>query len=169
MKRICIIALLAVVALGAASPNAQALGVFASWWNMDEANEDGFGFGVRQKVSFTPLLAVDTRASWVSFSDADLNVFPLEASGLVSLGLFYGGIGLGYYIFDSDGGDLENNFGWFLVGGIEIALAKVGVFGEVKWTQLETDFENIDPNLQNVPTSLNADGVGFNLGVTLPF
>jgi hypothetical protein len=169
MKRFYIILLLVVAGLAAASPPAHALGVFASWWNMDEANEDGFGFGLRQKTSFTPLLAIDTRASWVGFSDADLNVFPLEASGIVSLGLFYGGVGLGYYIFDSDKADLENNFGWFLAAGIEIALAKVGVFGEVKWTQLEADFENIDPDVDDVPTSLNADGVGFNLGVTLGF
>jgi len=167
MKRICIIALLAMVALGTSTPRAHALGVMASWWNMDEANEDGFGFGVRQKTSFTPLLAIDTRASWVAVDR--LNVFPLEASGLVSLGLFYGGVGLGYYIFDADTGDPDNNFGWFLVGGIEISLAKVGVFGEIKWTQLETDFNDIDPNLSNAPTSLNADGVGFNLGVNLPF
>ena len=169
MKRLCIVVLLAVVGLGVSSPRVEALGVFASWWNLDEKNEDGFGFGVRQKTSFTPLLGIDTRASYVNFGDSDVTVFPLELSGQVSLGLFYGGLGLGYYIFDADGADLDNNFGWFLLGGIEIALAKVGVFGEIKWTQLETDFENIDPDLGDVPSSLNADGVGFNLGVTLPF
>ena len=167
MKRLLIIALLAIVAMGTTAPNARAIGVMASWWNIDEADEDGFGFGLRQKTSFTPLFALDTRASWVGFDG--LNVFPLEAAGEVSLGLFYGGIGLGYYIFDADNADLENSFGWFLVVGIEVALAKVGVFGEIKWTQLESDFENIDPNLGDVPTSLNADGIGFNVGVTLPF
>jgi opacity protein-like surface antigen len=169
MKRLLMVVLVAAVALGAASPNAHAVGVMASWWKLDDADEDGFGFGLRQKTSFTPLFAIDTRASWIGFSDSDLNMFPLEAAGEVSLGLFYGGIGLGYYIFDADNVDLDNNFGWFLVGGIEVALAKVGVFGEIKWTQLETDFNDVDPNLDDVPTSLNADGIGFNLGVTLPF
>jgi hypothetical protein len=81
--------------------------------------------------------------------------------------MIYAGIGFGYYIFDSDAADLENNFGWYLVGGIEIGLSKFGVFGEVKWTQLSADIEGVDPDLDDVPTSVEADGIGFNIGVML--
>ena len=167
MKRICIIALLAMVTLGTAVPRAHALGVFASWWNMNDANEDGFGFGIRQKIKLAPIISLDTRASYINFNDSDLKVFPLEATGLVSLGLFYGGLGVGYYIFDVGGDEfsIDNNFGWYLVGGVEIGAGPVGVFGEIKWTSLSADFSDVKPNL-DIPSSLDADGVGFNVGVT---
>jgi hypothetical protein len=165
MKRFCVAAMVAVLALAAMAPSAHAIGIMASWWNMDEANEDGFGVGLRSKMQIIPLIAIDTRASWIKFSDADLNVYPLEATGIVKLGMLYAGIGAGYYIFDADEGDLENNFGWYLVGGIDIGLGGFGVFGEVKWTMLSADIEGVDPDIDDVPTSLEADGIGFNLGV----
>jgi hypothetical protein len=169
MKRFYVIALLVVVGLAAASPPAHALGVFASWWNMDESDEGGFGFGVRQKIPVVPVVSIDTRASYMVFSDADLKVYPLEAAGMVNLGLFYGGIGVGYYIFDADNADLENNFGWWVAGGVELGLAAVSLFGEVKWTEIEADYHDVDPNLGNVPTSIDAAGVGFNAGVMFGF
>ncbi|HEX6791515.1 MAG TPA: hypothetical protein VF247_09415 [Candidatus Krumholzibacteria bacterium] len=165
MKRFCIAALVALAGITAITPSAHAIGVMASWWNIDEANQDGFGFGLRQKTQIVPLISIDTRASWIKFSDADLQVFPIEVTGMVRLGMLYAGLGGGYYIFDADQGDLDNNFGWYLVGGIDISVSKFGVFGEVKWTQLSADYKDVDPNLSDVPTSLEADGIGFNLGV----
>ena len=168
MKRFCIVALLAMVTLGTAVPRAHALGVFASWWNMNDANADGFGFGIRQKFKLAPMFALDMRTSYVNFSDSDLKVFPLEATGLVNISMFYGGLGLGYYIFDQGGDEfsIENNFGWYLVGGVEIGAGPVGVFGEIKWTSLSADFSDVDPSLSGIPSSLNADGIGFTAGVT---
>lgn len=165
MKRFCIAALVAIIGLAAITPSAHAIGVMASWWNMDEGNDDGFGFGLRSKVQIIPLISFDTRASWIKFNDADLNVFPIEATGMVKLGMLYAGLGGGYYIFDADNADVDNNFGWYLVGGIDISVSSFGVFGEVKWTMLEADIKDVDPNLGDVPTSLDADGIGFNLGV----
>jgi hypothetical protein len=165
MKRIGIAALVALLGLAALTPSAHAVGVMASWWQIDEENHDGFGGGLRSKVMFMPMVGMDTRASWIKFSDPDMNVFPIEATGILQLGMVYGGIGAGYYVFDGDEVDLDNNFGWYLVGGIEVAVGKFGVFGELKWTKLETDIENIDPDLGDVPTSLEADGIGFNIGV----
>ena len=167
MKRLFVVAVVAMLGLAAITPSAHAIGVMASWWNIDEANEDGFGLGLRSKTQIIPLVAIDTRVSWIKFSDADLQVFPIEATGILSLGMAYAGIGAGYYIFDADQGDLDNNFGWYLVGGIELGLSKFGVFGEIKWTQLSADYKDVDPNLQDVPTSLEADGIGFNVGVML--
>lgn len=165
MRRFCIIALAAMLSLGAIAPSAHAIGVMASWWNIDDANDDGFGLGLRSKTQIVPMFAFDTRASWIKFSDADLQVFPIEATGLLKLGMLYAGIGAGYYIFDADQGDLDNNFGWYLVGGIDIGVGSFGVFGEVKWTKLSTDIKDVDPDLGDVPTELDADGIGFNLGV----
>lgn len=161
MKRINIVAFAALV-LCSSFQSAHALGVMASWWQLDQSSEDGFGLGLRERVQLIPLVGIETRATWINFSDTDVNVFPLEASGVVSLGLFYGGIGVGYYVFDAD---VENSFGWFLLGGVEFGLGGFGVFGDIQWRELTADFEDIDPNFSNVPTSLDAAGVGFNVGV----
>lgn len=165
MKRLCIAALVALLGVSVVTPQAHALGVMASWWQIDEDNEDGFGFGLRSKTQIVPMVAFDTRASWIKFSDPDTNVFPIEATGILQLGMVYGGIGVGYYIFDADGAELDNNFGWYVVGGIDVGVGKFAVFGELKWTMLSVDIEGVDPNLSDVPTELDADGIGFNLGV----
>jgi len=165
MKRI-IPALLAVALVGTTVQNAHALGAYATWWNIDETNDGGFGIGIRQPIKIVPVFSIDTRAAYVNFSDADLNVFPLEAVGIVSLGLLYGGLGVGYYIFDT-GGDVsfENSFGWHILAGVSVGVKPVTLFAEVKWTQLEADIKDVDIDPGNVPTSLDAAGFGFNVGV----
>lgn len=165
MKRIGIVVFAALV-LCSSFHSAHALGVMASWWQMDSSSEDGFGFGLRERIQIVPLIGIDTRVSWINFKDGDTNVFPLEAAGVVTLGLFYGGIGVGYYIFDAEDVELDNNFGWFVLGGVDVGLGGFGLFGDIMYRELESDIENVDPNLSNVPTSLDAAGVGFNVGVT---
>lgn len=161
MKRFSLAALLALATLGAFSTGAHAnQGIYATWWNLDEHNDDGFGFGFRSKVQVMPLFSFDTRISWVKFSDSDMNVFPIEATGMLKIGMLYAGAGVGYYFFDSNNVDVDNNFGWYALGGIDISVASFGVFGEAKWTSLSTDVSNA-----SVPTSLDADGLAFNLGV----
>lgn len=160
MKRLCVAALVALLGVCVITPSAHAIGVMASWWKIDESNEDGFGFGLRSKVQVAPMVAFDTRGSWIKFGDPDTNVFPIEATGILQLGMVYGGIGLGYYIFDADGADIDNDFGWYLVGGVDVGVGKFGIFGEVKWTKITTDVDFGD-----VPAELDADGIGFNVGV----
>jgi hypothetical protein len=165
MKRIIIVVFAALV-LCSSFHSAHAFGVMASWWQMDESSQDGFGFGLRERIQIVPLIGIDTRASWLNFSDQnDLNVFPLEAAGVVTLGLFYGGIGFGYYIFDAEDVELDNAFGWFVLAGVDVGLGGFGVFGDIQWRDLSADVEDVDPNLSNVPTSLDAAGVGFNVGI----
>ncbi len=166
MKRISLAALIAVAALGSFSTSAHAnQGIYATWWNLDEHNDDGFGFGFRSKVQVMPLVSFDTRVSWVKFSDSDMNIFPIEATGMLKLGMVYAGVGVGYYFFDANNADVDNNFGWYLAAGIDISAGPVGVFGEAKWTSLSTDINNVNPNLGDAPTSLDADGIAFNVGV----
>jgi hypothetical protein len=166
MKKICI-AMVATLALSAIAPSAHAMGVMASWWNIDKSNKDGFGFGIQNKFNITPLFSFDTRASWIKFKDPDTDVFPIEATGMVNIALFYAGVGVGYYIFNTSGAtSLDNNFGWYGVGGAHFGLGPVGVFGEIKYTKLSADLKGVDPSIKNVPTSLDADGIGFNVGVS---
>lgn len=165
MKRFCVAVMVAMLGLAVMTPSANAIGLMASWWQLNDANEDGFGAGLKNKMPIIPLVAIDTRASWINFSDSDMNVFPLEVTGLVTLGLLYGGLGVGYYIFDAENFDLDNAFGWYVLVGAEIGLGGFGVFGELKWTDLSVDASNVDPDLGDVPTSLEADGMGLNIGI----
>jgi hypothetical protein len=166
MKRVSLALLLALVTLGAVSSGAHAnQGIFATWWNLDESNSDGFGFGFRSKIQVVPIFSFDTRVSWIKFGDSDMSVYPIEATGMLKLGMVYAGAGAGYYFFDSNDVDVDNNFGWYAVGGIDLSLGSFGVFGEVKWTSLSTDAKDLDPDIGDIPLSLDADGIGFNLGV----
>jgi len=167
MKKLFIAAMVAALGLSAMAPTAHAMGVMASWWKVDQTKDDGFGFGIQQKFNITPLFSFDTRASWIKFSDPKTDVFPIEATGMVNIALFYVGVGVGYYVFNTDGAvSLDNNFGWYGVGGAHFGLGPVGVFGEIKYTSLSADASGIDPNIQKVPKNLDADGIGFNVGVT---
>jgi hypothetical protein len=161
MKRFSLAALIALATLGAFSTGAHAnQGIYATWWNLDSNNDDGFGFGFRSKIQVMPLFSFDTRVSWIKFDESDMNVFPIEATGMLKIGMLYAGAGVGYYFFDSNNFDVDNNFGWYALGGVDISVGSFGVFGEVKWTSLSTDVSNV-----SVPTSLDADGLAFNLGV----
>lgn len=162
---------LSALVLCSAYQGAHAVGAFGSWWQMDENSADGFGFGLRHKITFTPLIGIEGRASWISFSDVlpssggvnppaddSADVIPLEAMGVVSLGLFYGGVGVGYYMFDAETVSLSDEVGWFGLVGVELGLGPVKVFADVKWTQVETGVEG---NSQ----TYSADGPGANVGV----
>jgi hypothetical protein len=163
MKRIACAALAALLGVAVVTPSAHAIGVMASWWSMDDEDQDGFGGGIRSKTQIVPLVAIDTRLSWINFSDGDLNVFPIEATGLLKLGMLYAGLGGGYYVFDADY-DVDNAFGWYLVGGIELGVGKFGLFGEFKYTMLSADITGPFPDDVNSAT-LEADGIGVNVGV----
>ena len=154
MKRICVAALVALVVMTTgASANR---GIFATWWDANDTHDHGLGLGIRSKGQISPLVSIDTRVSWIKFKDDDIDLFPLEATGMLRLGMLYAGAGMGYYIFN--GANLKNSFGWYALGGIDIPAGRVGIFGEVKWNRLSTDVEN-------VPKSVDAGGWAFNAGV----
>lgn len=163
-KRYSIIAALLIVAILA--PQVNAIGIMGSWWKQDDL-KNGYGIGLIHEFGLLPIVTIDARASWLNFSEdgADANVFPLEATGRVKLGMFYGGLGVGYYIFNGgDGVEIDNSVGGYLIGGIGFGLFGLGAFGEVKYTFLDTDI-----NVGTQTNKLEASGVGINLGVTLPF
>jgi hypothetical protein len=155
----------AMFGLALLAPSAHAIGGMASWWQIDETNEDGFGGGLRSKSQIVPMIAIDTRISWINFGDSGTNVFPIEATGLLRLGMLYAGIGMGYYIFDADHVDVDNDFGWYLVGGIDVGVGKFGVFGELKYTMLTTEATDVLPQTGQETFDFKADGFGVNVGV----
>jgi len=158
MKKVLVIGL-ALVTLVSFTPNANAIGVFASWWDGNDA-DTGFGLGANHKIQIIPLIGADVRLSWINFDGGgggSLNAFPLEAAAYAKLGLFYGGLGLGYYFFDND---VDNALGGFIYGGVEIALADLGVFGELKYTLVKPEVAGFE---------VDVSGIGINIGVVLPF
>ena len=87
--------------------------------------------------------------------DADRNDFLL---GRYKGG--YLGAGAGYYIFSgSDNVEWDNTWGLFGVGGLGITIAKIGVFGELKYTWAETKIT------QPVAADVDGSGIGVNVGV----
>ncbi len=140
MKRIVFAMLIAAAFVGMSTPNAHALGIYGIWWMPDKSDDDGWGAGVKDVKHFSPLLAIDGRVSYVNFSSPDAGVVPLEMTALVSLGVWYGGIGAGYYFMTGDAA-LDNTFGYYFLAGLELGLGGTNIFGEVKWQKLSPDFD----------------------------
>ena len=88
-------------------------------------------------------------------------MFPLEAFGRAKFGMFYGGLGLGYYVMSGDYAP-KNTVGGFGALGIEFTLAGLGAFGEVRYLYLEPEFDDL-------PGNADMNGMGAALGVILPF
>ncbi len=156
MKRILVGALVLAALVGLAAPNAHAVGIYGIWWMPDDVDDDGYGIGIKDKKNFTSLVSMDVRVSYIFNDEAD--IFPIEATGLVKLGMLYGGLGVGYYIFTGDN-NLNSAIGWYFLGGIEIAPGPISFFGEVKWQSLDPE---IDGN-----GSVNLDALVIHAGVNL--
>jgi hypothetical protein len=158
MKKLLFVMLIAMACLGASTQDANAVGVYGIWWMPDDSDDDGWGIGIKDRKNFTPLVAIDMRISYVGFSSAD--IIPIEATGLVKLGMLYGGVGVGYYIFTGDN-DLSSTIGWYLMAGIELLPGPVQVFGEVKWQSLQPDLD--------IPAGgdVNLDAIVLHAGVAM--
>ena len=157
MKRL-LFATLVVVTMLLLAGDAFCIGIFGSYWRAEDA-EAGYGLGVKHKFDLIAFTAVDVRATWLSYKDwgmTYLNLFPLEATALARLRFLYGGLGVGYYIFGSSEIDLDNAGGWYILAGLELNAGGTGLFGELKWSFLETKYGSNDVNL---------DGFGVNIGL----
>jgi len=143
-----------------AVPRAEAeIGIFGSFWDAGDM-ESGYGGGLKWSPPIpTPIIGVDVRASWLGFSKdgESANVIPLEAAGYLDLNIAYGGVGIGYYIFNSG---LKDKVGLFALAGVKIKVIGIGVFGEVMYRFVDTEFGS---------TKVNTDGAAVNLGVLLGF
>ncbi len=157
--KLTVLALALILAATMTSP-ANAIGLFGQWQDSD--GEAGYGLGIKHEFGIIPIIGIEARASWLGYdaNDSSINMYPLEAFGKVKLGMFYGGIGLGYYIMSGDYAP-DNAPGGFAALGIDFGLGGLGVFGEVRYLYLEPEFES--------GVSVEMSGVGANIGVNLPF
>lgn len=142
------------------------IGAFAQWQNTTDM-DGGPGVGLKYNIQFLPIISFEARASWLRLHGggrwADANAFPLEAVGRAKLGLLYGGVGGGYYIFSGDDFPPKNSLGTFILGGAEFSLLGLGAFSELRYLILKPDEK------ENVGGSRDLSGIGANVGIILSF
>lgn len=149
------------------------LGVFGSYVDSDDLG-DGFGGGAKLEVKPLDWLSVDGRASWIHFDDFDIDMIPLEVVGRVNIPLFgerivpYAGVGVGWYFFEADDVDLDDDFGYFPLVGLEIGTRRVAVFAEARWLFLQPDADAALEELEDFDEA-DVDGLGINVGLLFRF
>lgn len=150
-----------------------AAGLFGSYMDSDDLG-DGYGAGAKLEVKPTDILSVDGRASWIYFEDFEIHMIPLEAALRLNLPLLgerivpYAGFGGGYYIFEADDVDLDDDVGYFPLVGLEVGFRRLAIFGEARWLFLETDVDSAVEGLDDIDEA-DIDGVGVNVGLLFRF
>jgi hypothetical protein len=161
--KIAAIALAVLMSMSVFAP-ASAIGLFGQWQDSKDAGS-GYGLGIKQDWSIVPIVSIEGRFSWLRYSDDewndDLDMFPLEAFGKFKLGMFYGGVGLGYYFMSGEFAP-KDSFGGFAAIGLDFSLGIVGAFGELRYLYLEPEYEDVD-------VTADMSGIGANLGITIGF
>lgn len=167
------VALLALVIGGCSTGSGLEAGVFGSSLDSDDLG-DGYGGGVKVELNPLDAISVDARASYIRFDDTKVDMVPLEAAGLLNFPLLfehivpYIGAGVGYYLFDADTGDLDDQVGFFPLAGLEIGLHSISIMAEARWLFLETDVDSAEDELQDI-TEADVDGFGANVGLIFRF
>lgn len=188
------VATVALCSLATASPARADLGfsIFGSYWEPDETS-DAAGGGLELAFPLSPRWDIDLRGSYFEELDPEplqelfdsdspfrtrgVKVLPVELGprfNFVPDGAVrpYLGGGGGYYIIDSDFGEIGDEGGWYALLGLGFGDPEgASFFIEGQYRKMEAtveedpddpfDFEGFDP-----PVVLELDGIGFNAGVT---
>ena len=145
------------------------LGVFGSYLDADDLG-DGYGVGAKLELQAVDWMSVDARASYVNFSNPEVDMYPLELAALLNIPLAdeqivpYAGVGVGYYILDASGFDMDDEVGFFPVVGLEIGAWNLSFMIEARWLFLEPDVDGVS----NVDEA-ELDGLGINAGLLFRF
>ena len=152
-----------------------------SYWDTKDADQ-GYGGGV--KLDFARFL--ELRASY--FSDVTSNnplprqgdfkvrVMPLEAGLVFKLAprerfTPYIGGGAGYYVLDTNRGDLDNETGWYGVAGADIKTDHgFGITLEAIYRDMDTTVRDRDDDVTfDDRVDLQLRGIGANVGLVWSF
>jgi opacity protein-like surface antigen len=167
------------LALLAGPASATDFGLFGSYWDTKDA-DSGLGGGV--KINFARI--VELRASYFSDLTADVDpesrdfeikAIPLEAGLAFKFAenerfTPYVGGGIGYYLFDTNRGDIDDETGWYAVVGADIKGASgFGFMVEGIYRGMETTVRDDDPD--NIVGDVDVDfgGLGVNAGLVWSF
>lgn len=148
-------------------------GVFGSYLDTDDLG-DGYGGGAKLELQAVDWLSLDARGSYIFFEDPDVDMYPLELAAYFNIPLAdeqivpYAGVGAGYYIFDAEGFDMDNEVGFFPVVGLEVGAWNLSFMIEARWLFLEADVDDAVEELGNLDEA-ELDGLGINLGLLFRF
>lgn len=197
-RSVMALAVFATLLVGIA-PSAEATGfrLYGAYWDTDAAG-DTFGGGLTFDFPVSRLIGVELRGAYYEelgnepfeaiFEDDNpvfedgIRAIPLEAGLRLDFAReervnpFISG-GFSYHLLDSDFGNVDDEFGWYAGGGVEIGAHQgVGFFAEAIYRDIDgsveidpDDFDDID-DLDfdgNVPVDLT--GLGANLGLVWRF
>lgn len=158
---------------GCGAGSTAAFGVFGSYLDSDDLG-DGYGGGVKLEVKPIDLVSVDGRASWIYFEDFEIHMIPLEVAARLNLPLLgeriipYVGVGGGYYFFEADDVDLDDDVGYFPLVGVEVGMRRAALFAEARWLFLQADVDSALEELEDVDEA-DVDGFGVNVGLVFRF
>ena len=160
------------------------IGGFVTYLDSSDAG-DGTGVGGLLQLGVSEEVALELRVSKVDDFEADLQlpfivtpleleVTPIEAGFTFDIPLQdsitpYLGIGAGIYLIDAElddfDADLDDEFGWYALGGVRIGLSNtLHVFGEIFYRSLEgTVNDSRDFTLED--TDVDLGSLGANLGI----
>lgn len=166
-------AVLVVAGAGCSTGSGLECGVFGSYLDSDDLGK-GYGGGAKVEINPIDVVSIDARASWIRFDDTEIDMIPLELAALLNFPILfehivpYLGAGVGYYLFDGSGADLDDEVGYFPLAGLEIGFHKVSLLAEARWLFLETDVDSAKGELENI-TKADLDGLGVNVGLLFRF
>lgn len=162
----------------ASAASAFDLGVFGSFWDTKDADQT-YGAGAKLRLGFLELRATyyaDVTAD-VDPEDLDFEIsaIPLEAG--ITLKFLkqavvspYVGAGGGYYMLDTNAGDIDDEVGYYLLGGLDIGqgIVAFNVEGVYRYFEATIDEGQDFPELEE-DVNLDLGGLSINAGVVFRF
>ena len=197
MRRIVLASALAFLVVGGAPAMATDLNLFGSYWQTGDF-DDTFGGGVRLgfgdgpvqfelRGSYFPDIAEDFEQLFDSDSEFEdqfeITAIPLEAGvtfnfgGSETFNPYIGG-GASYILLDTDIGEVDDEVGFYVVGGFKAARddGGVGFFAEAIYRNIEgqvnfdpEDFDDVDDVDFDDDFDLDLAGIGANVGIVFRF
>ena len=171
----------AVIAWGlvAAASSGVDLGVFGAYWDTKDADQT-YGAGAKLRlgiVEFRGTYFKDVTAD-VDPEEFDLEIraIPLEA-GIVlqflknaAVSPYVGG-GAGYYLLETDAGEIDDEVGYYVVGGLDIGSGVVAFNVEGIYRNFEATVVDTGDDFPEIEDEVNFDlsGIGVQAGVIFRF
>ncbi len=182
MKKLTVV-LLALLAAGAARADGS-VSVAGSYWNPKDFNDN---VGVAGKLVLgSKIFGIEVRGAYfdsIKENDGkgtvDLQVIPLEAGLVLRAGEEnvnpYLGAGAGYYILNGNSTgstryEVDDEVGWYAVGGLELGLGKTtALYVEAMYRGVSGTAHG--DSLENVQSDVNFDlsGLVVNVGFAIKF
>lgn len=152
---------------------------FGSYWNTDDA-DDTWGVGGKVGLGVTEMLEIEGRGTWYDDvtddggpGDIDIEAIPIEAGVALNflpeqpLNPYIMG-GAGYHFLDTNRGSIDDEFGWYAGGGVEIGGPEnVAFVVEALYRGIEGEVDDDDEDVVVVRDDIDIDlsGLAVNAGI----